>query len=336
VVDAPVSTIDGPPTVLGLAGIAAPAHFHGQAFLGPKARPRRYAFSGRNRMDEAIDFVRTVRDERYRYVRNYLGHLPNGQHVQFMWLQPGVREWERLFLEGSLNPLQARFWQPRPAEELYDLQADPDEVRNLAADPRHAGRLRQMRAALDEHMLRINDNGFIPEGMDIEGWNASRAPGAYPLERLMRLGQIVLQRDPKHLPELLAALADEHSVVRYWGAVGLSALGSASARAVPVLQQVMVADASPWVRAQAADALALAGKIEAAVPFLAGLVVEFELPMAVRLQAAASLARMGTAAAEALPQLTVAGARQSAVDDYPAQAARYAARVVSGTYVPAP
>jgi hypothetical protein len=278
VLDAPVSTIDGPPTVLALAGVAAPAHFHGQAFLGPRARKRRYAFSGRNRMDEAIDFVRTVRDTRYRYVRNYLGHLPHGQHVQFMWLQAGVREWERQFLDGSLDEVQSRFWQSRPAEELYDLQADPDEVVNLIGDPRHAGRL----------------------------------------------------------PELLAALADDHAVVRYWGAVGLSALGGEAAPAVPVLEQVVASDPSPWVRAQAADALAVAGLVDAALPFLGGLVAQFDLPMAVRLQAAASLARLGTAAAAALPQLAVAGARQSAVDDYPAQAARYAARVVSGTYVPAP
>jgi hypothetical protein len=76
----------------------------------------------------------------------------------------------------------------RPFEELYDLQTDRDSVNNLAGLPAHAERLRTMRKALDEHMLAIVDNGFIPEGMPQEGYRNSRYTSAYPLARLMDLG----------------------------------------------------------------------------------------------------------------------------------------------------
>src|SRR3954452_13346333 len=159
----------------------------GTAFAGRERATQRYAFSMRNRMDERYDMTRTARDERYRYVRNYMPHLPYGQHIQFMWEQAGYQEWERLQLAGSLNEVQDRFWHEKPAEELYDLRRDPDEVGNLAGDPAHAGVLARMRRALDEHMLAVNDTGFIPEIWPVEGYDPSRAPGAYVYGDLMAL-----------------------------------------------------------------------------------------------------------------------------------------------------
>jgi len=333
----PVSSIDLPATIVSLAGARPPSYFHGQAFAGTAVRPaRRYAFSNRNRMDESIDFVRSAADERYRYIRHYLPHLPYGQHVQFQWLQAGMRDWELQYQAGGLPEVQTRFWRPKPAEELYDLYADPDEVRNLIHAPQHQGRIRDMRKALDQHMLRINDNGFIPEGMALEGWDASRRKGAYPLERLLALGRVCIQRNPRNLPALLAALGDRNEVVRYWGAMGLSMLGPAAKPATAVLTKAMTGDPSAWVKAQASDALARSGSADVAVPVLAATIVDFAAPMSVRLQSTWSLAYLGDAAIAAVPQLTVAGARQSAVDDYPSQCARYALRVVTGTYVPAP
>ena len=333
----PVSSIDMPPTLVSLAGGRVPSHFHGQAFAGTAARPaRRYAFSNRNRMDESIDFVRSAADERYRYIRHYQPHLPYAQHVQFEWLQAGLRDWEQHWLDGGLPEVQTRFWRPKPAEELYDLYADADEVHNLIHAPQHQSRVDEMRQALDEHMLRINDNGFIPEGMPVEGWDASRRRGAYPLARLLALGRIATQRDARNLPALLAPLADRNEVVRYWGAMGCSMLGTAAKPAAEVLTKALTSDPSPWVRAQAADALARSGSVDLAVPVLAATIVDFAAPMSVRLQSTWSLAYLGDAALAAVPELTAAGARQSATDDYPAQCARYALRVVTGTYVPAP
>ncbi|GAB2662227.1 hypothetical protein GCM10027169_26050 [Gordonia jinhuaensis] len=74
------------PTVLGLVGLPVPEWMDGEAFAGPEAQEDDYAFAMRNRMDERYDFVRTVRDKRFRYIRNYMPDVPDGQHVQFAYL----------------------------------------------------------------------------------------------------------------------------------------------------------------------------------------------------------------------------------------------------------
>lgn len=332
----PVSSIDMTPTILTLAGATPPKYMAGRTFLGPRRARREFAFSNRNRMDESIDFVRSVRDSRYRYIRHYMPHLPYGQHVTFMWLQASVREWETRFRLGELNEVQSRFWREKPAEEFYDLQADPDEVHNLIASPQHQRRIKQMRTALDEHMLAINDNGFIAEGMAAEGWEASRKPGAYPLRELLRLGQLCIERKPANLTQLVAALKDGNEIVRYWGLMGLSMLGDAAAPAHTQVLEMMRLDTSPWVRAQAADVLTRIGAEAVAIPYLGSVVATDMQPMAVRLQAVWSLARLGTKAVSALPQLVLAASQARGLDNYPAEAAIYAIQVVSGTYVPTP
>ena len=72
-----------------------------------------------------------------------------------MELMPTMNEWRRLNAEGKLDPTQAAFFAPtKPAEELYDTEADPDEVHNLADDPRHRAKLVELREALDRWMAR--------------------------------------------------------------------------------------------------------------------------------------------------------------------------------------
>ena len=79
---------------------------------------------------------------------------------------PVAREWRRLAFEGKLNPTQMRFMsRTKPAEELYDLDADPHEVNNLAAaesaDLRKVRR--EMSDALDKWIKDTNDLGEVPE-----------------------------------------------------------------------------------------------------------------------------------------------------------------------------
>jgi hypothetical protein len=124
----PINFVDFPPTVLSLARVAAPRYMQGRAFLGRSRRKHAYAFGQRSRMDERYDLQRTVRDERYVYIRNYMPHRAYGQHVAFMWGQKGYREWEQGHVDHQLTPLQERFWQEKPSEELYDVRTDPDEL----------------------------------------------------------------------------------------------------------------------------------------------------------------------------------------------------------------
>jgi arylsulfatase A-like enzyme len=131
-----VNFIDLAPTVLSLAGLPLPAQFQGRAIAGParKAGPE-FTFSFRDRMDERYDMARAVTDGRFRYIRNYYPSQPWGQHLEYLWRQPSMKEWAGLFAAGKLNAAQRAFFENKPTEELFDCVADPDNVRNLAADP---------------------------------------------------------------------------------------------------------------------------------------------------------------------------------------------------------
>jgi len=329
-VDAPVSFIDLAPTLLALAGVPQPATMQGKPLMGPGAKgERRYVFGMRNRMDERYDFVRTVTDGRYRYIRNYMPHRPNGQNQAYEWLAKGYQDLDRLHMAGKLTPVQERFFQPRPFEEFYDLAADPDEIDNRVADPAQAARIARMRTALDQHMLAINDNGFIPEGGEAEGYLPSRAPGAYPLKDLMALAAIVGRRDPKAAPLFQARLSDRNPVVRYWAATGLLILGANAAPAADGLLTAMRTDPSKPVRVVAAEAASHLGHGPEAVEVLGALIGPTETP-AVRLQAVNALTYVPDA------KLALAAIRAAAQDDqqYVRDSSRYLAAVLDGSYDP--
>jgi arylsulfatase A-like enzyme len=331
VVKAPVSFIDLAPTVLSLGGVPIPKAMQGKALLGKAAQaPGKYAFGMRNRMDERYDFVRTVTDGRWRYVRNYMPHLPLMQNQAFAWLAKGYQEIDRLRMAGKLLPLQQRLFEERPFEELYDTQGDPDETVNLAANPAQASRMAEMRRALDAHMLAINDNGFIPEGSSLEGYVPSRVAGAYPLKRLMLLGQVAARGDRRKAGVLRAALADRNDAVRFWGATGFAVQG-AFGNDLPLLAQIAKTDPVPQVRVAACEALARSGDAATACPLLAEM-LGAAYHSKVRLQALNVLTRMGPAAAPALDQLRALTADK---DEYLPNAARFAVQMLEGTYDPA-
>lgn len=162
-----VCFLDIAPTVLSLAGVEVPSQMQGRVMLGAKAQPApKFVFGARDRMDEAHDRVRTVRGERYRYVRNFEPDLPYFQYINYMDEMPIMREWRRLAFEGKLNDTQKLFWsRTKPKEELYDLETDPHEVKNLAtADSAELQKVRkEMSDALDRWIKDTKDLGEVPE-----------------------------------------------------------------------------------------------------------------------------------------------------------------------------
>ncbi len=165
VVEDLVSLMDLGPTVLSIAGIEIPSWMQGRAFLGEQARPPRpCVFTARDRMDEAYDMMRSVRDRRYRYIRNFQACKPYAQYIDYMEQMPTMREMRRLNKEGKLTGPQRNFFAPeKPPEELYDTVEDPHEVRNLAASPAHREILERMRRLLEDFMKETGDLGLIPE-----------------------------------------------------------------------------------------------------------------------------------------------------------------------------
>ena len=166
-----INLIDLGPTVLSIAGVEIPSYMQGRAFLGEqKGEPRRYVFGGRERMDQTgDDFIRSVRDKRYRYIRNFMPERPYAQWIPYMEKMPIMQEWRRLNAEGKLKGPQKLFFQKtKPNEELYDIEADPYEINNLADSPQYKHVLERMRGVLERWMEDTDDLGRIPEDELIE------------------------------------------------------------------------------------------------------------------------------------------------------------------------
>jgi len=159
-----VGFVDLAATVLSLAGIKPPDHMHGHAFHGQyEDQPQPYLFGFRGRMDERYDMVRVVGNGRYIYLRQFMPHRIYGEHVSYMFQTPTTQVWHQMYHNGKLNAAQSHFWEPKPAEELYDLKNDPHEVNNLAGDPAYAEELKRHREILDRWMKETDDQGQYPE-----------------------------------------------------------------------------------------------------------------------------------------------------------------------------
>ena len=157
------STLDIAATSLALAAIDIPGYFDGVNLFGAEFKPRKHVISARDRCDYTIDYIRSVRTDRYRYIRNFLTDRP--------LLQPQYRDNRdyTIFLRkahqaGTLPPLVDKiFFGPRPGEELYDLQEDPHETRNLAGNPAFQKVLQDHREILANWQKRTDDKGQYPE-----------------------------------------------------------------------------------------------------------------------------------------------------------------------------
>jgi len=160
-----VSTIDITATSLELAGIGPPVHMHGRLVFGRDAKPRDCIVAAVDRCDESVDRVRCVRAQRFKYLRNFYPERPYCQPNVYRDTEyPSLRVMRELHGLGKLTPQQAHFTAPhRPEEELYDLEADPHELHNLAGSPDHQQTLSEMRAILDRWIKETGDKGETPE-----------------------------------------------------------------------------------------------------------------------------------------------------------------------------
>lgn len=302
-----VSFIDLAPSMLSLAGVDIPDYMQGKAFLGPQqATPRDYVHLFRGRMDERIDKVRAVRDKKFRYIKNYMPHRIYGQYIEYLWRAPSCRSWQEAYLAGACNEAQSAFWEEKPAEELYDVSADPWEVNNLASDPAYADILDRMRKETDSWMSEIRDTGLMPEGemstrnMEVPSFTFTHSE-AYDFEKIKYAANVASLRDVSKLDEIIGFLKDDNPTVRYWGANGCLILKSNAMPAKEALMETLN-DEWPDVRIAAAEALCHLGAQNEATPALIdALKVENEM---VRVHAMNSLEVLGGEVAKAaIPQV---------------------------------
>lgn len=146
-----VSSVDIAPTILQLAGVPIPPTVQGKSFAATLTNPQvktRDAIYAEKNWHDYEDRTRAVRTERFKYIRNDYHDLPLTTSAD-SGRSPTMDAIRRMRDEGKLTPEQARIFQtPRPTEELYDVLADPHEFKNLAADPRYAKTLAQLREKL--------------------------------------------------------------------------------------------------------------------------------------------------------------------------------------------
>jgi len=254
-----VSFVDLAPTVLTLAGVEVPSHMQGRPFLGgTNLAEKEYLYGLRGRMDERVDMVRAVRDKRYVYLRNYLPHRPHIQHVAYQFQTPTTQAWHAAFEAGTLPEASAYFFKRRDAERLYDLEADPDEMRSLVDSVEHAPVLERMRKALDRLELESRDIGFIPETdlrllYDDDVLRDLAVDDArYPLATIRDTARRASSK--KFDAGLIDLLDHSHPAVRYWAATGLVIHNQYSEELLPLLQ-----DDSPATRIAAAESIARFG-----------------------------------------------------------------------------
>jgi N-sulfoglucosamine sulfohydrolase len=165
-----LDAIDLAPTMLEIAGVKKPAKMEGRIFLGAHAeKPRTYSFGARDRCDETVFRFRTVRDSRYRYIRNFTPERPFLQPNEYKWRQyPVWRLLPELHAEGKLTPVQEFYCAPTmPAEELYDVLNDPYEIHNLAQSPEYRSVLIRLRGVLENWIEETHDQGRVFEPPEV-------------------------------------------------------------------------------------------------------------------------------------------------------------------------
>lgn len=281
-----VSMIDLGPSMLSLAGIQPPAHMQGRAFLGPHAEPaRQYVFGARDRMDERYDIIRMVRDQRFRYVRNYEPYKTWYQFMNTPEQGRTMQEIRRAASEPDADsnwPQMMSFLKPRkPLEELYDVQNDPHELHNLADDPQFADQLQELREQHRRWVLETRDLGLVPEaelhrlreqaGSEWAILNAGTDSDAR-MQVIRDAAILAGGTAVEDLGTLQQWLHHKDATVRYWAATGIGnrtlPVQAASQLRAPLTE--LLQDECENTVVAAARALATLGETPAALQALTG------------------------------------------------------------------
>lgn len=258
-----VSFVDFAPTTLSLAGVDIPDYMQGRIFLGPNKQPApEYSFGFRGRMDERFDLIRTARDKRFQYIRNYLPDLPYSQYVGTLYrLQPVMSEWHKELDAGRLNGVQAKWFTKKPPEELYDLENDPWETNNLANNPKYADVVARMRKATENWITEVKDTGFLTEAeLAIRAgkhnqaiYDLARNSDVYPFEAIFKAANQA-STEGATLADHLANYKSPDPTIRYWGLTGMIRMGRSVQLPEDLLEKALKDD-SAIVRVKAAEAL---------------------------------------------------------------------------------
>ncbi len=269
-VEGHVEFVDFGPTVLQLAGVDVPEQVDGKPFLGAgisatEVDARDESFGYADRFDEKYEFIRSLRKGRFQYIRHYQPWLPDGLQNNYRYKTLAFTEWRELFNAGELIGPQAEFFKAKPIELLFDCEADPHQVKNLADDPAHAKTLATLRGRLTEKLKALPDLSFYPESMLMS--DAMTNPVAFgqnqkaEIAELVDLANLALGPFTQAKAGIATAIDSIQPVKRYWAAMVCSAFGDEAAEFAPQFMSI-VTDDKPIVRVRAAEFLGILGKID--------------------------------------------------------------------------
>lgn len=192
-----IEHIDMPATSLAWAGLPVPSWMQGRDVFARNYQRRDAVFAARDRCGETVDRIRSVRTEQFKYIRNFHPQRPMLQPSNYKDSKLILQRLRELHAQGKLSPLQEEilFSPTRPVEELYDVQADPFEVHNLAGDPANRSTLETLRARLDRWIQDTHDLG--PESEKAYDANVAyelKAPAAKSKEKDAVLKNVELMK----------------------------------------------------------------------------------------------------------------------------------------------
>lgn len=229
VCDELISFDDLGPTVLSLAGIKAPEYMTGRPFLGKfRENPRPYVFASRNRIDETPGLVRSITDGHYMYTKVFTPQFPELEYQKYADVSDLVQLIRKDYREGNLNGIQSEMLENRTTTDyLYDLQADPWKLHNLAGERKHKQKLQRMKSALYDRIIEMRDAMFLPEYF-IDQLSKTTTPFEFRYTEQYNLAEILKTADlagsGQSAGQLAEKLQSTDRMVVYWSLMGLQAL----------------------------------------------------------------------------------------------------------------
>ncbi|WDE97312.1 sulfatase [Lentisphaera profundi] len=159
-----VCHIDMAATSLQFAGIKIPDYMEAKPLFNKDHKAREFMVSARDRCDETVDHIRSVRKGNFKYIKNHLPNRPYLQPCDYKDHKPWMLKLRELDKLGELNDVHKLLTaKTRPPEELYDLSLDPFEINNLANDKAYGSKLMDFRSILSKWIKETGDKGIKPE-----------------------------------------------------------------------------------------------------------------------------------------------------------------------------
>ena len=265
-----VNFTDLGPTVLSLAGVKPTKMMEGKPVFGKYAykgeRKYNYAFAA-NQLHHFMP-VRALTDGRYKYMRSYIPYRQFALRNYYQWGMPSNKAWDKFVLgKHNHHSAWAQPFEVHPAEMLFDLENDPDELNNLAGNAEYAAVLQRMRDEQSNHIRATKDLGFFMPSLrsGVVLYDKVRKE-KYPFEELYTLVEAAGLGDKTYQAMFHDALTSSYSEMRYWAAVGYAQLArTRQIHSCPDELLALMSDDDAYVAAEAAYAAAYLGHASAAI-----------------------------------------------------------------------